>query len=333
MAALMEVLEFLDDSGSVMVKRLPDNGPAEIKWGAQLTVRESQEAVFFRDGQIVDIFTTGRHLLETKNIPGIGKWVTSFAYGPNSPFRAEVYFVNKKLFTNLKWGTAEPILFRDSELKMVRLRSFGISSIQITDSRKFVNEIVGTMGLYRDENIADYLKNIIVSKLTTIIGATIKTVLEMPVSFQEIGEATKLAIKDDFEKIGVSLHDFYVNSISVPDEVQKMVDERSRMSAVGNMDEFMKYKMAMSIEDSAQNPNGTGGQAMSSGLGLGMGFMMPQMVQQAMASMSGQTVQPQPVPSGESAIEKLKELKGLLDLGILTQAEFEQKKAKLLEQI
>ena len=114
MPKLMDVLEFFDDSGKTMVKRLPADGNAEIKWGAQLTVRESQEAVFFRDGKALDVFKAGRHVLQTQNIPLIGKWVTSFGYGPNSPFRAEVYIVGKQLFTNLKWGTREPILFRDS---------------------------------------------------------------------------------------------------------------------------------------------------------------------------------------------------------------------------
>jgi len=328
MSSLMEVLEFLDNSGSVMVKRMPDNGPAEIKWGAQLTVRESQEAVFFRDGQIVDIFQAGRHLLETKNIPEIGKWVTSFAYGPDSPFRAEVYFINKKLFTNLKWGTAEPILFRDSELKMVRLRSFGIFSVKIIDSRLFVNQIVGTMGLYTDENIADYLKNIIVSKLSTVLGATLKSVLDMPASMDSLSSAAKISIEADFQNIGLTIHDFYVNSITVPDEVQQMIDERSGMTAIGNMDEFMKYKMAMSIEDAAKNTDGNGAQAMNSGMGLGMGFMMPQMVQQAMASV----VTPA-ATAAASPFDKLKELKGLLDMGVLTQAEFDQKKGKLLDLI
>ncbi|WDF55449.1 SPFH domain-containing protein [Mucilaginibacter sp. KACC 22063] len=331
MSALMEVLEFLDDSGSVMVKRLPDAGPAEIKWGAQLTVRETQEAIFFRDGQIVDVFTTGRHLLETKNIPGIGKWVTSFAYGPDSPFRAEVYFVSKKIFVNLKWGTQEPILFKDAELQMVRLRSFGIFSVQIADSRSFVNQIVGTMGLYRDEDIADYLKNIIVSKLTVVLAAKIKTILDMPGSFAEISDAAKLSIQNDFANIGLSLHDFYVNSVSVPEEVQQMIDERSRMSAVGNMDQFMKYKLAMSIEDSAQNVNASAGANLNAGLGMGMGFMMPQMVQQAMASVVAPAQAS--ATAGPSPVQKLKEIKELLDMGVLTQAEFDEKKAKLLEQI
>src|SRR5690554_6317361 len=121
----MDVIEFLDDSGAVLVKRIPDNGQLEIIWGSQLTVRESQDAVFFRDGKALDIFGAGRHILKTQNVPIVGKWVTSFGYGENSPFRAEVVFVAKQLFANLKWGTREPILFRDTELQAVRFRSIG----------------------------------------------------------------------------------------------------------------------------------------------------------------------------------------------------------------
>lgn len=126
----MEVLEFLDDSGKRMIKRVPDSGGTEIKWGAQLTVRESQEAIFFRDGQAVEVFEPGRYVLKTSNLPVITKWVTSFGYGPESPFLAEVYFVGKQLFTGMKWGTSEPIVFRDEVLKMVRIRSFGSYSIR-----------------------------------------------------------------------------------------------------------------------------------------------------------------------------------------------------------
>lgn len=325
MPELIEVLEFLDNTGSVMVKRVPDNGPTEIKWGAQLTVRDSQEAIFFRDGQVVDVFAAGRYVLETRNFPVITKWVTSFAYGPNSPFRAEVYFTNKKLFTNLKWGTAEPMLFADTELKMIRLRAFGVFSLQIADSRVFVNQIVGTIGLYTDNDIADYLKNIIIAKLTEVLGTQAKTVTELPSRFANICDAVKAGLQSDFQNIGLRIADFTISSISVPEDVQAMIDQRSGMSAIGNMDEFMKYKMAMSMEDAAKNPGNIASQTLGAGVGMGMGFMLPKMVQQSM------TANDTPVQSeNRSAIEKLKDLKGLLDLGIITQAEFDQKKAQLL---
>jgi membrane protease subunit (stomatin/prohibitin family) len=331
MPKLMEVIEFLDHSGDTMVKRMPSAGPAEIKWGAQLTVRESQEAVFFRDGKALDIFKPGRHVLETANIPLIGKWVTSFGYGKDSPFRAEVYFVGKQLFPNLKWGTSEPILFRDTELKMIRIRSFGSFSIQIADSMLFINKIVGTRGTFRNEDIQDYLKSIVVSKLTTILGDELKTVFDMPGSFDELSLAARVTLQAEFDGLGLFLHDFYINSISVPEEVQEMIDQRSGMSALGDMDEFMKYKVAMSMEKAAENTGGAGGAGvgagMGAGMGMGMGFMMPQMIQQSMTPKS-ESAQPK-----ESAMDKLKKLKELLDLGILTEDEFNQKKSKLMEEI
>lgn len=330
MAKLMEVLEFLDDTGKTIVRRVPSDGPAEIKWGAQLTVRESQEAVFFRDGKALDVFKAGRHVLQTQNIPLIGKWATSFGYGPDSPFRSEVYFVGKQLFTNLKWGTREPILFRDSELKMIRLRSFGNFSIQVADSMLFVNKIVGTKGSFTNNDIEDYLKNIIVSRLTNIIGDELKTVFDMPSSFDSLSLAARVKLQAEFDGLGLSLHDFYINSISVPDEVQKIIDQRSGMSAIGNMDEFMKYKVALSLENASLNQAGTGeamGGGLGAGMGLGMGFMMPQMIQQSMmSSMQGSSEK-------ETAMDKLKKLKELLDIGVISQDEFNQKKTKLMDQI
>jgi membrane protease subunit (stomatin/prohibitin family) len=330
MPRLMEVLEFLDDSGKTMIKRIPDDGPAEIKWGAQLTVRESQEVVFFRDGKALDVFKVGRHVLQTQNIPVLGKWVTSFGYGKDSPFRAEVYFISKNLFPNLKWGTKEPILFRDAELKMIRLRSFGMFSIQISDSMLFLNKVVGTRGIFKDDDIQDYLRSIIISKFTNIIGDELKTVFDMPSSFENLSLAIRTKLQLEFEGLGIYLHDFYVNSISVPDDVQSMIDQRSGMSAVGNLDEFMKYKIAMSIENASQNQGDNGniaGTGLGAGIGLGMGFSMPQMIQQSMlSSMQSQAEK-------ESPMDKLKKLKELLDLGVISQDEFNQKKSKLMDLI
>ena len=331
MPKLMEVIEFLDNSGNTMVKRMPNDGPAEIKWGAQLTVRESKEAVFFRDGKALDVFKPGRHVLETQNIPLIGKWVTSFGYGPDSPFRAEVYFVGKQLFPNLKCGTKEPILFKDTELKMIRIRSFGSFSIQISDSLLFINKIVGTRGTYKNEDIEEYLRSIVISRLTNILGDELKTVFDMPSSFDDLSLAARVKLQTEFDGLGLYLHDFYINSISVPEDVQQVIDQRSGMSAIGNMDEFMKYKIALSLENASQNEGAAGGAVgtgVGAGMGLGMGFMMPQMIQQSMmSSMQGNSGEK------ETPMDKLKKLKELFDMGVITEAEFNEKKAKLMDQI
>jgi membrane protease subunit (stomatin/prohibitin family) len=194
----------------------------------------------------------------------------------------------------------------------------------------FVNKIVGTKGSFTNNDIEDYLKNIIVSRLTNIIGDELKTVFDMPSSFDNLSLAARVKLQAEFDGLGLSLHDFYINSISVPEDVQKMIDQRSGMSAIGNMDEFMKYKVALSLENASQNQAGTGeamGGGLGAGMGLGMGFMMPQMIQQSMASsMQGSSEK-------ETAMDKLKKLKELLDMGVISQDEFNQKKSKLMDQI
>lgn len=317
----MEVIEFLDDSGVALVKRMPDNGSLEIKWGSQLTVRESQEAVFFRDGKALDVFGPGRHILKTQNIPAIGKWVTYFGYGENSPFRAEVVFVGKQLFPNLKWGTKEPILFRDTYLQMIRLRAYGSFSIQIEDSMLFVNKMVGTMGLYTTFVIEDYLRGIIASKLNTVIGKSLQSVFDISLKMDDLNLILRSELFEDFKGLGLKLHDMYIHSISVPEEVQKMIDTKSGMNAVGNLDQYMKLKIADSLGNT-NNSGSTMGEGLGLGAGLGMGMAMPNLMQQA--------IQPN---AGESVTEKLKNLKELLDLGALTQEEFETKKKELLKQI
>jgi membrane protease subunit (stomatin/prohibitin family) len=317
----MEVIEFLDNSGIVLVKRLPENGQLEVKWGSQLTVRESQDAVFFRDGRSLDVFGPGRHVLQTQNIPLISKWVTRFGYGPNSPFRAEVVFVGKQLFPNLKWGTKEPILFRDTELQMVRLRSYGSFSIQVKDSLLFVNKVVGTMGLFITNAIEDYLRGIIISKLNVVLGKMLKSVFDIPVNIDNMNMVMRTELIQDFEGLGLSLHDFYIHSISLPDEVQKMIDTKSGMNAIGNLDQYMKFKIADSLEEAAKSGGGMG-EGLGLGAGLGMGMALPNLIQQNM----------QPNNSG-SVATKLKELKELLDLGAITQDEFDSKKQELLKQL
>ena len=319
----MEVLEFIDNSGKVIVKRMPDSGQLEVKWGSQLTVRESQDAVFFRDGKSLDVFGPGRHILQTQNIPVVGKWVTSFGYGPDSPFRAEVVFIGKQLFPNLKWGTKEPILFRDNELQMIRLRSYGSFSIQVQDSLLFVNKVVGTMGLYDTGVIEDYLRGIILSKLNVVLGKMLKSIFDIPVMMDDLNLVLRTELQQDLSGLGLKLHDLYIQSISVPDEVQKMIDARSGMNAVGNLDQYMKLKVADALGDAAKN-NGNAGAGMGLGAGIGMGMVLPNMIQQSMNS-GGNT--------NESVTDKLKSLKELLDMGALTADEFEIKKKELLKQI
>lgn len=319
----MEVLEYLDNTGQVLVKRVPDNGSLEIKWGSQLTVRESQEAVFFRDGMALDVFGPGRHILQTQNIPVISKWVTRFGYGPTSPFRAEVVFVGKQLFTNLKWGTKEPILFRDKELEMIRLRAYGSFSIQVKDTMLFVNKVVGTMGLFTTQSIEDYLRGMIVSKLNVVLSRILTSVFDIPASMDQLNTMMRVELLTDFDGLGLSMHDLYTQAITLPDEVQQKIDTKSGMNVLGNLDQYMKLKIADSLGDAAKSGGGMG-DGLGLGAGLGMGMALPNMIQQNM----------QPSSSASSSVAaKLKELKELLDFEAITQEEFDKKKQELLKQL
>ncbi len=297
--ALMNFIEFVDEQGEEMVHRIPEQGSGDFKVGSQLVVRENQWAVFFRDGKAYDVFGPGRHTLATQNIPLLTTVLTLPLFG-DSPFRSEVYFVSQRTFTDLKWGTAEPILFRDSEFKMIRLRSNGIYSIQITDPKLFVLKIVGTRSIFTNTEIEDFLRGVIVGRLADILGEHLDSVLDLPRYFDELGAGLKARIKDDFAQYGLAIVDFLINAISPPDEVQKRIDERSGMEAVGGMDRYFQFKAAQAIGDLARGAGsgggagggggGTGstvGTAAAAGLGLGtgagLGMMIPGMLQQAMA--------------------------------------------------
>lgn len=330
---LMEVLEYYDNSGTVLVQKVPQNGTSEIKWGAQLTIAESQEAVFFRDGKALDVFKAGRHVLKTQNIPLVGKWVTSFGYGPTSPFRAEVFFVGKQLFPNLKWGTHEPILFRDTEFKMIRLRSFGIFSIQVADSLLFVNKLVGTQRLYTTFDIEKYLKNIILSRLTSILSENLVSIFDLPSKFDDINLITRTKLQAEFDALGLYLHDFYISSVSVPEDVQKIIDQKSGMHAIGDLNEFMKYKIALSLENASKNSGGTGdllGGGLGAGMGLGLGLLFPQFIQQSMNPSQSDSTKSN---TSSTVVDQLKSLKELFDLKIISEVEYNEKRNKLLEKI
>ncbi len=284
MAQTLEVIEHHDPTGEEIVYRFPQEGTAEIKMGAQLVVHEAQEAVLYRDGKALDVFGPGRHTLVTQNIP-IATKVLALPFGGKSPFRVAVVFVNKRTFVDQKWGTREPVVFRDAELGMVRLRAFGNYAYRIADSQLFVNTIVGSQGLYDTDRLKDFYRDVIVSRLNDLLGETLKTIFDLPRFYDELGTAAKARMAEDFAKYGVDLTDFYINSITPPDEVQQKIDERAAMGAIGDMDQYMRFKAAQAIQDAAQGGGEGGGAAgagMGLGLGAGFGAMMPGMISQAM---------------------------------------------------
>ncbi|UCG11364.1 MAG: SPFH domain-containing protein [Deltaproteobacteria bacterium] len=282
MAVFLEIIEWFDETGSTMVHRIPEKGSAEIKMGAQLVVRENQAAIFFRDGKAYDILGPGRHTLSTLNLPLLTK-VLSIPFGTKSPFRIEIYFANTKIFTHLKWGTKEPVAFRDSELGLVRLRGFGTYTMRITQPLLCLNTLVGTQGIYSTTQIEDFLRDVIVSRVNDLLGEMLDTVFNLPRYYDELAVAIKSRVQEDFARYGISLLDFYINSITPPAEVQKMIDARAGMQAVGNLDQFMKFKAAKALGDAALAENGgEAASGMGLGLGAGLGMLIPGMLQKTM---------------------------------------------------
>jgi membrane protease subunit (stomatin/prohibitin family) len=215
------------------------------------------------------------------NIPLLGMLIGA-PFGGTSPFQAQVYFISRQTFTDLKWGTKEPITFRDSELSMVRLRAFGRFSMRVSDPGIFLQQLVGTRGVYMRQGVEDFLRDICVARLNDLLGETLKTILDLPRYYDELAGALKGRVADDFGKYGLELVDFLIGAITPPEEVQKMIDERAGMGAIGDMQKYMAFKAARSMEAAANNP-GEAGNAAGLGLGAGIGMMMPQMIAQAMA--------------------------------------------------
>jgi membrane protease subunit (stomatin/prohibitin family) len=262
----IEVIEWLDSTSNTLVYRFPVKDQ-EIKNGAQLIVRESQAAIFVSEGQIADLFPPGRYTIDGGNTPILSK-LGAWKYGFNSPFKAEVYFVNTKQFTDLKWGTPNPVMMRDTDFGMVRLRAFGIYSIRVADPKAFIKEIAGTNAHFVTEDIEGQLKRTLVGGFSDGLAESKIAALDLASNYDELGKFTREKLNEDFKSYGLELTKFVIENISLPQEVEAAMDKRTSMGVIGDVGRYAQFQAADAMRDAAQNTGGGAG----TGAGLGAGF-------------------------------------------------------------
>jgi membrane protease subunit (stomatin/prohibitin family) len=264
----IEVIEWLDDTGNTLIYRFPVRDQ-EIKNGAQLIVRESQTAVFVHEGQIADQFPPGRYTIDGGNTPILSK-LGAWKYGFNSPFKSEVYFISTKQFQDMKWGTPNPVMMRDADFGMVRLRAFGIYSIRVTDPPAFLKEIAGTTARFVTEDVEGQLKRTLVSSFSDALGESKIAALDLASNYDELGKFMRGKMNDDFKSWGLELTKFVIENISLPQEVEAAMDRRTSMGVLGDAGRYTQFQAADAMRDAAQNPSGGAG----TGAGLGAGFAL-----------------------------------------------------------
>ncbi len=263
----IDVIEWTDNTRDTMVWRFEREGH-EIKYGAKLTVREGQAAVFVHEGQLADVFTPGLYMLETNNMPILTS-LQHWDHGFRSPFKSEVYYVNTTRFQDLKWGTKNPIICRDPEFGPVRLRAFGTYSVRVTDAAKFLVEIVGTDGEFTMDEISYQIRNIIVQEFSRTIARSGIPVLDMAANTRELGQLLAREIAPTLAEYGLELPELYIENISLPRAVEEVLDKRSSMGVIGNLTEYMQFQAAEAL-----GKDGGGAAAIQAGLGAGLGMQI-----------------------------------------------------------
>ena len=266
----IDVIHWTDDTRDTLVFRFEREGH-EIKYGAKLTVREGQSAVFIHEGQMADVFTPGLYMLETNNMP-IMTSLQHWDHGFQSPFKSEIYFVNTNRFTDLKWGTKNPVMLRDPEFGPTRIRAFGTYSIKVTDPARFMTEIVGTDGEFTTDEITFQIRNIIVQESSRVMAGSGIPVLDMAANTGDMGKLIATKVSEVLAEYGLTMPEFYIENISLPPAVEAALDKRTSMGLAGDLGKFTQYSAAEAMTAAAQNPGGGGG--MGAGLGMGMGMAM-----------------------------------------------------------
>jgi membrane protease subunit (stomatin/prohibitin family) len=268
---LIDIVEFIDDSNNTLVHRF-ERFQNEIKNGAKLIVREGQVAVFVKEGKIADVKAPGMYTLDTNNVPILAT-LLGWKYGFESPFKCEVYFVSTRRFTDLKWGTANPVIVRDKEFGPTRLRAFGTYVFRVSDAGTFIKEVVGTDGTFTTDEIAGQLRNTIVSRLGDALGESGLSVLDMAANYDELGKFLTSKISPEFATLGLELPTLLIENVSLPPEVEAALDTRTKMGVIGDMNQYTKFKAADALGDAAKNP-GAAGQILGIGIGQAMGGMI-----------------------------------------------------------
>jgi len=286
----IDVIDWTDDTRDTMVWRFERRGNA-IKYGAKLTVREGQAAVFIHEGQLADTFTPGLYMLETNNMP-VMTTLQHWDHGFNSPFKAEVYFIATTRFNDLKWGTKNPIMCRDPEFGPVRIRAFGTYAMRVSDPAKFMQEIVGTDGEFTADEISFQIRNIIVQEFSRVIASAGIPVLDMAANTADLGKLVTTAIAPLVANYGLTLPEFYIENISLPEEVEKALDKRTSVGIAGDLNKYMQFSAA-----EAMGKPGSAGDAMTAGIGAAMGMSMAQNMGPWGASGGAAAAPPPPPPA------------------------------------
>lgn len=315
----IDIVEWLDDTNNTIVHRF-ERYQNEIKMNAKLTVRESQVAVFINEGQIADVFQPGMYTLKTENMPILAT-LKGWKYGFNSPFKAEVYFVNTKKFTDLKWGTPNPIMLRDPEFGPIRIRAFGAYEFRIKDAGSFIKGIAGTDGNFTTEEISDQLRNIIITRFTDAIGESKIPILDMAANYDEVSTFVSDKIIPEFNDYGIDMTKFLISNISLPANVEEALDKRSSMGIIGDLGKYQQFQTAEAMQAAANNPSGGGA---SEGMGLGMGMAMASQMMGSMNQPQQQNQQqagaaPPPPPTVQFHISVNGQQQGPFDMNALQQ--------------
>ncbi len=295
---LIDIIEWLDDSNNTLVYRF-ERMSNEIKYGAKLTVREGQMAVFINEGQLADVFKPGMHTLTTQNLP-ILSTLKGWKYGFESPFKAEVYFVSTRKFTDLKWGTPGPATMRDKEFGIVRATAFGIYTIRVKDPGIFIKDISGTEGRFTTDAIQENLRGKIGLRIKEVMPELGLSIIDIEAKVSQMGAMLRERISPDFEGMGLELCEVQVQDVGLPEEVEKAIDKRGAIAAVGNLQAYTQYETASAIRDAATTPNSAAGAGMGLGAGFAMGGAMAGQMGSAMnagAAGMGGSGGPPPLPT------------------------------------